>query len=244
MKQYWQKIVLRIDSLALRERAIVFALAVLVLITLVNTFMLDPQFAKQKVLSQQVKQDQVKIAEIRSQIEQKAKAQAADPDATNRELLKSLAQQSNQMHSALNALQKGLVSPDRMGELLEGILKRNTKLRLVSLTSLPVSGLMENLPTDTQAFSVSNTKAPINPPVASKDKGGSATPAMATVYKHGVEIVVQGSYLDMVNYMAELEAMPWQVFWAKAKLDAGEFSKATLSLTLYTLSLDKKWLNI
>ncbi|HWV63216.1 MAG TPA: hypothetical protein VN019_06290 [Oxalicibacterium sp.] len=43
MKQSWQKLVLRIDALTLRERAIIFAVAVLILITLINAVLLDPQ---------------------------------------------------------------------------------------------------------------------------------------------------------------------------------------------------------
>jgi MSHA biogenesis protein MshJ len=58
-----------------------------------------------------------------------------------------------------------------------------------------------------------------------------------------VEIVVQGGYMDMMNYMAALEAMPWQLFWGRAKLSVDEYPNATLTLTLFTLSLDKAWLN-
>jgi MSHA biogenesis protein MshJ len=64
------------------------------------------------------------------------------------------------------------------------------------------------------------------------------------VYKHGVEIVVQGSYPDMVDYLTDLESMPWQLFWANAKLNVDSYPKSSLTLTLFTLSLDKKWLHI
>lgn len=227
MKQYWQRIVLKVDALTLRERAIIFAMAALVAVTLVNQFLLDPLFRQQKLLSQQMRQDQAKTAELQAQIQQQVKLQAVDPDAGNRELLHRLTQQSEQMRGDLNALQKTLVPADKMPALLEEILRRNGKLRLVSLKTLFPTALVESAPQE-----------------QGKEKSESASAAMPAVYKHGVEIVVRGTYADMVGYMAELESMPWQVFWTKVDLDAREYPKAQLTLVLYTLSLEKKWLNI
>ena len=240
MKQYWQRIVLRIDALTLRERAMIFAMAAVVLTTLVNVVLLDPQFAKQKQLSERIKQEQETIAGIQAEIQQKVKSQAIDPDAANRARLQTLKEQSSQMQGAMRDVQKGLVSPDKMSELLESILKRNGRLRLVSLKTLPVTGLNEMVATESKTAG-EKTAAATAPPA--KDKQDSQ-PAAGFVYRHGVEIMVEGGYLDMMNYMAALEAMPWQLFWGRAKLSVDEYPRATLTLTLFTLSLDKAWLNI
>jgi len=61
------------------------------------------------------------------------------------------------------------------------------------------------------------------------------------VYKHGVEIVVQGSYLDLLAYVSRLERQPWQMYWGRTVVSA-EYPKVMVALTLYTLSLDKSWL--
>jgi MSHA biogenesis protein MshJ len=55
---------------------------------------------------------------------------------------------------------------------------------------------------------------------------------------------VRGNYLDMLNYMAALEAMPTQLFWGKAELQVEEYPGARLTLTLYTLSLDAQWMKL
>jgi len=239
MKQYWLKLSSRIDALTLRERVIVFALAVVVLITLVNQALLDPLFREQKRLSQQIQQDQQKIAALRTQIQANLQIQAIDPDALNRETLRKLTEQMKQMQAELKEMQKGLVSPDKMPELLESILRQNGRLRLVALKTLPSQSLTDAGKAEGSAPNSQGVASGV--PAESKDK--TAVP-IAPVYKHGVEVVVQGGYLDMLAYMAALERLPWQLFWAKAKLDSVEYSKATLTLTLYTLSLDKKWLNI
>ena len=61
------------------------------------------------------------------------------------------------------------------------------------------------------------------------------------VYKHGVEVVVEGSYASLLAYVARLEHQPWQVYWGKTVLSA-DYPKVVVSLTLYTLSLDRAWL--
>lgn len=233
MKQYWQRLVLKIDALSLRERAIIFAMAALILVVLVNNAVLDPQYARQKQLSQRIKQDQSVIAAIQAEIRQKALSQQTDPDQANKVRLQQLRQQFTQMQVALQDMQKGLVSPDKMSELLEDILTRHGGLRLVSLKTLPASSLTEPaLPQKTAAGEN-----------AAQAAAASAV-SKGTIYRHGVEIVVRGEYLEIMNYLAQLEAMPWQLFWGKARLNVDEHPTSTLTLTLFTLSLDGEWLNL
>jgi MSHA biogenesis protein MshJ len=242
MKQYWQRIALKVDALSLRERVIIFAMAALILIALVQTAILESQTAKQKQLSQRIKQDQSKIAGMQSQIQQTTTSPQVDPDKANQARLEDLKQQAAQMQAALRDMQNGLVSPDKMSALLEEILKKNEALHLVSLKTLPASSVAEQTNAAGRlvesAIASTRNKSDIKP---------AAKPEVAlydTVYKHGVEIVVQGGYLDIMNYLEQLEAMPWQLLWAKANLNVDEYPKSTLTLTLFTLSLDKKWLNL
>lgn len=239
MKQYWQKLATKIDGLTLRERAIVFAMAALLLIVVLNTVLLDPQYAKQKLLSERIKQEQTQIGLIQADIQQKASLQRIDPDKQNRERLQELRQHYEQMQTKLEGMQRGLVSPDKMSSLLEDLLKQNSRLHLLSLRTLPPSPASEP---GRAADKKPGEAAQV--PVPGKDKAESKPAAEQAIYRHGVEIEIQGSYFDIMDYLTQLESMPWQVFWGGAKLDANEYPKTKLTLTLYTLSLDKKWLNI
>src|SRR3569833_2007732 len=221
MKQYWQKFALRIDALSLRERVVIFAMLAVAVIALINNAVLDAQFAKQKQLSEQIKSQQFQVTQIQADIRQTIQGQL-DPDAENRTRLTALKQQSERMQIALIDMQKGLVAPDKMTVLLEDILKHNARLKIVSLKTLPVAGLQEQ----------ADTKDPKK--TDDKQPGAAAASSASAVYKHGVEITVQGEYLDMLKYMTELEAMPWQLFWGRAKLGVDKYPKATLTLTLYT----------
>jgi len=41
-----------------------------------------------------------------------------------------------------------------------------------------------------------------------------------------------------------LEKLPWRMFWSRATLAAAEYPRVTLKVTIYTLSLDKAWLQL
>ncbi len=87
----------------------------------------------------------------------------------------------------------------------------------------------------------SGTPPPAPPPA------GPAVPAPKPpdlLFRHGVEITLSGSYLDMIAYMEALEALPTQLFWGRAEFEVDQYPNARLTLTLYTLSMDKKWMKL
>ena len=55
-------------------------------------------------------------------------------------------------------------------------------------------------------------------------------------------MTLQGRYLDLLDYLGQLEALPWQMFWARAQMDAKDYPAVRISVTVFTLSLDRKWL--
>ena len=239
--QQWIKLSTKLDAMTLRERAMVFLAAVAAILFLIYAMSVEPLLAKQKLLQTQIKQQQNQIAGIDTEIGFKAQGFTVDPDAAVRAKLKAVQADIDSASAGLMAVQKGLVAPDKIAPLLEHLLRGNGKLRLMSMKTLPVTGMNE----------VALPQAPAAAPAAVAANVG-ATPAGAPpapkprelLYRHGVEIVLQGSYLDMVNYMDALESLPVQLFWGKARLDAQQYPNSRLTLTLYTLSLDSKWMKL
>lgn len=231
-KQQWQNLAERIDAMSLRERALIFLAAALVLITLLNTLLIKPQLARQQAISKNLVQTQTVTNALQTQIQSLVRARSADPDAPLRERMAKLQAESADADRVLQEIQSGLIAPLQMPDLLDDILRRNRGLRLVSLKTLPVENLAAA--PDTKAASGGETEKPAPADAAS----------VPAVYKHGVEIAVQGSYLDLLRYLRAMEASPWRMFWGKADLIADTYPKATLTLRLHTLSLDKAWLAI
>lgn len=254
MKQQWQRLAQKVDAMTLRERAIAFAMVTLVSLFMVDKLWIDPQFVEQKKLTRQMQENRNKTQEIRDTMQRRMLSNSADPDAIERDRLQALRQQRLLAHNELQQVQQGLVAPEKMAGLLEDILKRHGGLRLVGLKTLPAAPLVEPPKAEKTSAAVASAPAPIAAITAGAGQVGLGAAPTAPqpeenqnaglIYKHGVEITLQGSYHDVLRYMAELESMPWQVYWGKARFEVDQHPNASLTLTLYTLSLDKKWLHL
>jgi len=230
IKQRALALAARIDALSLRERGMVFGAAIAVLVFAGHTFVLAPQDAKQAVLRAQIEQQQAAIAAIDGDITARVEASRIDPDAQARARLNTMQQEMGQLGSELLALEHGLVPPERMGPLVDGILRANGRLKLVSMRTLLAEPLA----------APGAVAAPEAAPGAVPAAGGD----VPLLYRHGVEVTVRGNYLDMVDYMNTLDAMPTRMFWGRAELDVETYPTARLTLTLNTLSLDRQWMKL
>ena len=231
MKRQWLTFAARIDALSQRERIMSFVATAAALAFVGYVGLIGPLLKKQEVLRSQVVQQQNNIAGINEQIGEKLREAAADPDAPVRARLAAVRDESGRLGESLRAMQQGLVAPERMAPLLESILRADGRLKMVSVRTLPVE--------------------PLSGIGAKQDASGAAavteTKTRARrelLFRHGVEVTVRGSYLDMVDYMTALEKMPAQLFWGKAQLEVEEYPSVRLTLTLYTLSLDDKWMKL
>ncbi|HEX9174264.1 MAG TPA: hypothetical protein VF861_16565, partial [Telluria sp.] len=144
MKQRVLRLAAKIDALTLRERVLVFAALAASIVFIVHFSVLGPMFKKQAALRVQIAQQQNNLAGIDGEITSKVQAYALDPDADARLRLAALAAETAQLGDKLRAMQRGLVAPERMGPLLDTILRANGQLRLVSMRTLPVSSVGES----------------------------------------------------------------------------------------------------
>lgn len=220
MKEQWHKWVEKIDALALRERALIFLMLSVVMLTPVKMFLLDPMRAKHSTLTKQIAERQKQISALQNQMQGLAITSQIDPDVENRKRLEKLKQRLVEMEAPFETVQQTLVSPDKKVELLEGLLLQYPHLKMVSLKTLPVTSALEGKP-------------------VAGVKGGASL-----VYRHGVQLVLVGGYHDLLQYLAGVEKLPMRVVWSEADLRVDKYPQITLSLTLYTLSLEKTWLSV
>jgi len=227
MMERWRQLSARFDALMVRERVLVFAAAILGTALIYDALAIRPLEARKKRLEQQVaeaRQD-IKLAEGLL----KAQDATADPAAVKRSYRDALRKQLAEIDENMQGLQRGLVPPEKMAKLLEEMLARSRGLHLVGLRTLPV-----------QRF-----EAPESTP-APRPGGKGAKPAPQgpdrTVYQHSVEITLQGSYPDLLEYLAQLEKLPWQMFWGRIRVNTDEHPRLRVTLTVQTLSLNKAWL--
>ena len=215
MKALIKRYVERIDAATLRERVMIFLGLAFVLMFIVNAVLLEPLRAKQKGLAVDIAQQLKDLQTLQSELPRMALSAQVDPDAPNRARQKTLRAQLAQLDARVAHEQRRFTPPERMRALLEEMLQRNKGLTLVDLRSLPVARI-----------------------------GGarSGPAASGELYRHGIELTISGSYLDLYEYLRALEKLPTQLYWRQAELVVSQHPVVTLKLTAYTVSFDPAWL--
>lgn len=74
----------------------------------------------------------------------------------------------------------------------------------------------------------------------------SSTPSVGAgaLYRHGVDLTVEGSYAEVRTFAEAIEQMPQRLLWGGMQLRVEQYPKVVLTLRLYTLSQDRDWLRL
>lgn len=214
MNALWRRTAAKFDALSVRERVMVSAAVMVALLALAYTLMIEPELKKQQRSSAAMLQKQSEMRALDAQVQGLLAARAQDPDRARRERLAQLAGQVNELESTINAEERRFTRPAQMRGVVEGVLGRARGVELVELRTLAVTTLSAK---------------------ESKDR---------VIYRHGLELTVSGSYLDLLAYLRALEALPTQLYWGALSIDASKYPQVLMKLTVYTLSLDRAWLNV
>jgi MSHA biogenesis protein MshJ len=222
----------RYARLSRRERALTLAAALALVVGLGHLLLVEPVLGEQRRTARRVEEQRAELLALR----QARATPQADRNAALRSQLGELQAQLRATDRAFDELKNGLVQPQHMGALLQSLLGEHRGLQLIALRSLPVAAIGE--PGAKKAGASGEVAS-----VAAPAKTGSAANAddEPWLYRHGVEIKVQGSYADMTLYLQALEHLPRRVHWGALEIDARRYPASVLTVTLYTVSPEKSW---
>ncbi len=111
-----------------------------------------------------------------------------------------------------------LIDPEKMFQLMNQLIYRDSHLKLLSLKRREVG--------------------PAIPPVNEED---TAEPG---IYRHVLEIEFAGKYLDILKYMQKLEALDWKLLWDEIEILSDEHPIVSVKVVISTLSTRKEWVGI
>lgn len=147
-------------------------------------------------------------------------AQVSSPNAALQASLARLKLSYSNQEPQIQAAQKNLVMARDMSLFLQNLLAGNKGLQLLSLETLAPEPL-------------------VNP--ADKAK---VVETGVSLYKHGVKLRLSGTYRELMAYLADIEQSPQRVLWGDMKISVSNHPQVILTLTVYTLSLDKAWMTL
>ncbi|PKO37635.1 MAG: hypothetical protein CVU33_12150 [Betaproteobacteria bacterium HGW-Betaproteobacteria-6] len=226
LRRQWKQLGHKYAALTRRERLLLAAALVFGPLLIGHALFVDPQWKRGKALQNTITTESASLATMQTQAAGLQRELGIDPDAGRKAELAALVTQRDQLDEQLRQLGSALVRPEEMNGLLERLLASNAGLRLISLKTLaPQSVLLRDKAQE-------------------KEADGKPVERSFDLYRHGVEIRLEGSYGQLQGYLAQLEKLPQRLLWGQLSYRVSEYPRAEMTLTVYTLSPDKTWLTL
>ena len=249
----WRSLKRHFDQRSLRERLLLIAAAAGAALMLADAMWLTPAWLAYKAAQQQRSAAQLSLGSLQDSLPQVQARVAALAQARAAELT-HWRQRVREGDSQLREHESALVGSERMLELLEQLLARHGEVRVRAMRSLGRSDLLAGASAEqgvadlTAATSNSATSAGATAATTATLAVGqaAASPAVSTptLYRHGVELELEGGFNELLAYLQAMEALPQRVLWGSVSLKVQQHPRSLLTLRVYTLSRDKHWLEI
>lgn len=213
-----KKLQVAVDALTLRERLMLFVGVLVVAGGIWEALLARPLEAREAILSGQISTAKDRLTAIDQAMTLAAQG-IGDGMPAQLERLRLLEQQVQATEESLRIFTTDLVSPTQMRTVLEELIDRQQGLRLVRASNLDVRPLIE------------------------RDESESE-PVDAMLYRHGLKLELEGSYLDCLEYLAAVERLPWQLYWGSLSLELDDYPRNSITIEIFTLSLDQEWIGV
>jgi MSHA biogenesis protein MshJ len=225
MMKYLNPLLVQFKALNTRERLLTIAAFLGVIYFIFDFALIRPQTTQAKQLRQKIEQQDTELVVATQALQALSAASAADPLAGQRAQRDAM----RATFAEAEALMGRVAVDVRMGDVVRAMIAAKPGLTLVSLRTLPVEQFYQPPAPPAPAAGAS---AAASAPVAH----AAASVSVPPLYKHGIEVTVQGSYPALVAYMQQLERSGSSMFWGNVTLDVVGHPEARLKMSVFTLS--------
>lgn len=226
MKEKWALVRDRFEAFEVRERLLLVGALVAVVYLAWDFILLQPISEAKKIAVAQERIAQQSIQALEAELVVLDSVSKRDPDVRLRQELAQLQEKLNALDVQLASLAVGLIKVEDLPVMLHQMLAQTQSLQLLSLTTLPVELIELRAEEETTATEGGAT-----------DDNGSAQ--MAQLFKHGVQVKLEGNYSAVYEFLKTLEDSDWQFYWESVNYDVKEYPKALMTLRVFTLASDK-----
>ncbi|MBM2830836.1 MAG: hypothetical protein HW411_1626 [Gammaproteobacteria bacterium] len=227
-------LIYKIDNLSIRERAAVLLGILAVLYTGWNTLLMQPLENQRKIITSELQQKQATQVGLNMQIQKIIEDGRKDPNLENQEKLAALKSEIMKIKETIQASTAHLVSPKNMAKILETVLHKTKGLDLVEIKGLGVNPLIDKAGIE----QIQETEG------QKEENEKPSDTNMGNAYKHGLKIEFEGDYMATLDYLRELESLEWKFFWDRFELEVKEYPQSRATIQVFTLSLDKNWIDV
>jgi MSHA biogenesis protein MshJ len=200
----------------------------LVILALLSTVTMAGDSLLLKPVRIQIADSRVRLAGARAELDQLQKM-VEERDREGSERLKArqadLQARLTLAEAEIHRAQIDLVAPQDMARQLTAILQKFPQLRVVGIVSEP--------PVPVDEGPDKSGKVPV-----------SAEARRSMLYEHGLELTVEGRYLDLIGYLQQLERTPYKIYWRELEMKTNTEGVPVTRIRFFTLSRGPTWLTL
>lgn len=213
-----------LHALSLRERAL-FLIVVCTLIFFISDALLFGQHSNEL---KQIRQTQTQLTNDRADLElsiAEASVKLAEAKQVHQQTQQAIDSTEADLHNKTQQIEdklNRLVPPTQITALLRNLLDSKDGLKVLSVSNEPVKDI--TITVDSH-----------------KEQGhGDET----LLYEHAATIKLSGNYHQLYQYLTELEATGWELFWDTLHYRVTDYPHAEITLRVLTISTDKHWIGL
>lgn len=209
----------KVDQLSIRERILILITSLCVVFFLWEALIFEQiNYVKDKISNNMSKMQQ-QISNFQGQINQVATTLSLDPVVRLEEQIKKLYNENEELKKQLFGLKNQLISPAQMMLVLKNILD-NKNLDIISLKNIPFTSIVNHAE------------------VKDENEKTDENNLGFQVYKHGIELVFNGSYFQVRDFLLEAESLPYKLLWEELELSVTEYPMSRVKIIIGALSVN------
>jgi MSHA biogenesis protein MshJ len=208
-----------LSQISLRERALILVALAGVSLASWDALVLRPHGARTAERRDERGRLETLLADLDERRSLLETALAADPNAARRARAAELQARLAGVDAEIRASASGLIAPDEMTRVLEALLSARPALRVLRLEGAPARALVD----------------PAAPP------GGAAGPPAQPIYRHELQLEIEASFAETLEFLRAVEALPWKFFWDELRYDVASHPTARVALVVHTFSDREGW---
>lgn len=229
LKLHWHKLAEKMNGLQIRERALIVC-SLLLCIYLIWDFGFFQAVSKERAaLELRLSAASKDLVKLTAEEQVFTKSLQSDPGAAKKREIVRLEQELQALDKELQQLAVGLISAEKLPQVLYEVLQKSVSLKFMGMQSHPV----ELLSFDQQVLAAENKK-PVQDSFENDDEQ-----RVVGVFKHAVTVSFEGDYFSVIRYLKSIEALEWKIYWNELEYKVTNFPRAQITLEVFTLSTEE-----
>jgi MSHA biogenesis protein MshJ len=237
-KLSWQQLNDKFIVLTEREQYLISLTGIVAVVMVMAMLVIEPIYTKLAKIERQNNDLLAHSQQLTVTIDAANQKLAQDPNLAVRSQIETQLQKLVRLDSELAELTNEIISPKQMSKALTQLLAFDSGVKLLSLEALPAERLNQDTAKDAQA------DGPLSQADGPLSQAEGATVNDLVLYRHGIKLVLNGSYQQLYDYLELVEQLPWRFFWREFYFQRQQYPKAELELELYSISTAKEFIGV